>query len=411
VIRHIGCCFMLVLLGLSGLVSASDLVLRGGKLYPSPDATAIADATVVIRDGRIAAAGPRATTPLPAGARIIDTTNNVIVAGFWNSHVHIITPPLLRAAQSDPRVLNSEMDAMFNRWGFTTVFDIASVLDNTLALRRRIDRGEVRGPHILTVGEPLWTEVPIYVLDYLATNGIRMPPVRTPEEAAARVRTLAEGGVDGIKLFTGSVQPGRVATMPLEMVRAAVKEAHERKLPVFAHPQNAAGLEVAITGGVDVLAHSTADSPPWTQAFVQRLTQARMALIPTLTLFEVEGKKEGIPDAQRAAWIEQKVADLREFSRGGGEVLFGTDIGYIDHYDTTMEFALMARAGMGFPEILASLTTAPAKRFGYGDRRGRVAVGMKGDLVVLSGDPAMDAGAFSKVRMTVKSGVVIYESR
>src|SRR4051794_19556123 len=56
---------------------------------------------------------------------------------------------------------------MFNRWGFTTVFDISSVLDNTLALRRRIESKELRGPRILTVGEPVWTIEPVYVRDFL----------------------------------------------------------------------------------------------------------------------------------------------------------------------------------------------------------------------------------------------------
>src|SRR5712664_2933480 len=53
----------------------------------------------------------------------------------------------------------------FNRWGFTTVFDLSSVLDNTLALRHRIDSKELRGPRILTVGEPIWTVAPVYVRD------------------------------------------------------------------------------------------------------------------------------------------------------------------------------------------------------------------------------------------------------
>jgi len=53
------------------------------------------------------------------------------------------------------------MEVMFNRWGLTTVFDIFSVLSNTLVLRRRIESGELRGPRILTVGEPIWTLEPV----------------------------------------------------------------------------------------------------------------------------------------------------------------------------------------------------------------------------------------------------------
>jgi imidazolonepropionase-like amidohydrolase len=70
----------------------------------------------------------------------------------------------------------------------------------------------------------------------------------------------------------------------------------------------------------------------------------------------------------------------------------------------------MSRAGMSFQQILASLTTNPAQRFGYSTRRGRIAKGMDADLVVLREDPEHDATAFSKVRYTILSGKIIYSS-
>lgn len=93
---------------------------------------------------------------------------------------------------------------MLNRCGFTTLFDLASVLDNTLALRRRIESGELRGPRILTVGEPIWTIEPVYVRDFLRQNHIHIEDTETPEQAIALVRDHAAKGANGIKLFTGS---------------------------------------------------------------------------------------------------------------------------------------------------------------------------------------------------------------
>lgn len=247
---------------------AADLVLMGGTVYPSPEARPIVDAVIVIHDKRIAGAGPRSSLEIPGGARVLDCSGKFIVAGFWNSHVHIFTPGLFHVGDTGAMEPNKQRDAMLNRWGFTTVFDIASVLDNTLSLRRRIDNGELHGPRILTVGEPLWTEPPIDVRDDLIANRIRIPVVTTSGDAAARVRAQARSGANGIKLFTGSVQGRvRVANMPLDLVRAAADEAHRLQLPVFAHPQNSAGLETAIAGGVDVLAHTAPDSPPWTPEF------------------------------------------------------------------------------------------------------------------------------------------------
>ena len=398
----------LLLLGAATL-PAADLVLTGATVYGAPDSSPFADAVVVVHGAQIAAVGSRASVGIPPGAQTVDCSGKFITAGFWNSHVHILTPPLLHVRDSRAADLNAALDAMLNRWGFTTVFDIASVLDNTQALRRRIASGEVRGPRILTVGEPLWTEAPIYVRDFLAANHVEIVPVKSPEEAAARVRELAARGADGIKLFTGSLQGATVDNMPVSMVRAAADEAHRHRLPVFAHPQNLAGVESAIDGGVDILAHTVPESPPWTPEFVARIKGARMELIPTLTLFDFEARKGNMKDADREGWLAKLEAELRAFSQAGGEVLFGTDAGYTDHYDTAMEYTLMARAGMSSQQILASLTTAPARRFGAAGHSGRVAQGMDADLVVLDGDPAKDITALSKVRLVIRGGAILYK--
>lgn len=204
---------------------------------------------------------------------------------------------------------------------------------------------------------------------------------------------------------------GKVAILPLAIARAAVQEAHQRRMPVFAHPQDIEGVNVAIQSGVDVLAHAVPQSPPWDDVFVDHLKRANLALIPTLTLFDFEARKNNDSDREREAWIAAMVAELRAYSQAGGEILFGTDIGYTDHFDTSMEFTLMSQAGMSYEQILASLTTNPARRFQYSNIVGRIAKGMNADLVVLSGDPAQDVAAFSRVRYTIRHGYVIYEGR
>jgi len=392
-----------------GSSRASDLALTGAKIYPSPAEAPIENGSILIHDGKVAAVGAASAVKIPRDATIMNCKGLVVTAGFWNSHVHILTPALLHVRDSSAAELNQQMDMMFNQWGFTTVFDISSVLANTLVLRGRVESGEVRGPHILTVGEPVWSIEPVYVREFLEQNHLRIPETKTPEQAISLVRDHAAQGADGIKLFTGSYQgDGKVVNLPLDVAKAAVEEAHRHHMPVFAHPQNVEGVNVAIESGVDVLAHTVPQSPPWGADFVARLKSANLALIPTLTLFDFEARKGNESDAGREAWIAQMVAELRAYSQAGGEILFGTDIGYIDHYDTTLEFTLMSRAAMDFRQILASLTTNPASKFDYAKRRGRIAVGMDGDVVVLEGDPAEDVSAFAKVRYTVRGGRVVY---
>jgi imidazolonepropionase-like amidohydrolase len=136
-----------------------------------------------------------------------------------------------------------------------------------------------------------------------------------------------------------------------------------------------------------------------------------MALTPTLTLFDVEARKRNASPERIEQVMERAARQLKTFSQAGGQVLFGTDVGYIDQFDTAEEFTWMSRAGMNFQQILASLTTNPAKRFGYADHSGRIAQGMDGDLVVLFADPAKDATAFSKVHYTIRGGKVIYSKK
>lgn len=381
---------------------AADLALVGAKVYPSPTQAAIENGLILIHDGRIAVVGSASAVKIPYETEVIRCDGMVVTAGFWNSHVHLLTPI----------VSNEPLDAMFNRWGFTTVFDIASVLDSTVALRGRIEKGELRGPRILTTGEPVWSIEPVYVRDFLRENKIAMPAVETPEQAVALVREHARKGANGIKLFTGSMQGGgKVAALPLSVAKAAAQEAHRHRMPVFAHPQNLEGVELAIGSGVDILAHTVPESPEWTAEFVGKLKRAKMALIPTLTLFDFEARRGQMAAADREGWIAKMVAELAAYSRANGEVLFGTDIGYIDHFDTELEFQLMARAGMNFRQILASLTTVPAQRFGLAAHSGRIARGMDADLVVLASDPEQDAAAFSKVRYTVRGGKVIFVAK
>jgi imidazolonepropionase-like amidohydrolase len=371
----------------------------------------IEDATVVVRDGRIAAVGPATSIKVPTGkdVTVIECRGATITAGFWNSHVHIFTEDLLDAKTRPSSQLTAAIEQMLTRWGFTTVFDVASVLDNTNEIRRRIASGEVRGPRILTVGEPFYPKggTPVYIQGFIERHHIASAEVSTPAEAVARVRRQIAHGADGIKIFAGAITAKGVLPMPLDIAKAMVEEAHKAGKPVFAHPSNQEGLDVALQSGVDILAHTAPMSGDWTPAFVAKLNGAHMALIPTLTLFDVEAKKARVSEEENEKWIAKGVQELKAFVTGRGQVLFGTDVGYTDHFDTAEEYTLMARAGMDYRQILASLTTNPATRFHDTDR-GRVAKGMKADLVVLEADPAADVTAFAKVRKVIRAGTVIY---
>jgi len=389
------------------------LAIVGARIYPSPDVAPIDDGVVIVRDGQIVRVGPRSKTAVPPAARLIDAHGAVLTAGFWNNHIHLMPPDLLNAATAKAAVLESALETMLTRWGFTTVFDIASSTDNALALRQRVTSGEIAGPMILTVGDPFFPEggTPVYVREYLKAHGWRNEEVSTPKEAAARAAQQLERGTDGVKIFAGAIVGGKIGVLPMriDIARAVVEEAHRRGKPAFAHPSNFAGINVAIAAGVDILAHTTSwdEANGWPPELIARLRSHNMALIPTLTLFEVEAKKFGESPADLAQSIKAITAEVRDYSAAGGQILFGTDVGYTDAFDTTEEYRLLS-AALDWHRILTSLTTAPAERFGYSRKKGRIAQGMDADLVLLEADPAEDPTAFARVRDTIRAGRVIW---
>jgi len=398
---------------MGGLASASDLALVGSKIYTSPTEPPIENGSIVIHDGKIVAVGSTTAIKIPKKADVIDCEGLVVTAGFWNSHVHILPPGLLHAEKQSAQEINSQLQQMFTKWGFTTVFDVASILQNTNLIRRRIKSGEVLGPRILTVGEPFWVKngTPIYVKRYLEENHVSIPEVESIAQAKERVHQQIQNGANGIKIFANSIEQNTVLTMPLELAQAIVTEAHAEHKPVFAHVTNDAGIVVALKSGVDILAHTAPNGTPWSPSLVQQMTSTHTALTPTLTLWDEEAKKGNASEEETVREIGRGAAQLKVFSQAGGQVLFGTDIGYIQHYDTSEEFTWMSRAGMSFPQILASLTTNPAQRFGYSAHSGRIAKGMDADLVVLNGDPGSEITAFSDVRYTIRAGKIIYSKK
>src|SRR5580692_7001346 len=94
---------LLMLLLACGFSSSSDLALIGAKIYPSPIEPPIENGAILVHEGRILAVGPSATIKVPPDATVIDCKGLVVTAGFWNSHVHILTPGLLHAEKLSPQ--------------------------------------------------------------------------------------------------------------------------------------------------------------------------------------------------------------------------------------------------------------------------------------------------------------------
>jgi len=388
--------------------ATNAVALVGGRVHPSPDSAVIPDGVVLVTAGRVTAVGRRADVAVPPDAIIIDCAGGTVLAGFWNNHVHFMGPAFSQAATAPAQQLAERVRAMLTSHGVVHAIDTGSYIEDTLALRRRIESGEVPGPSIRTAGAGF---VPIGGSPYYILPA-RLPELTDAASTVQLVETAIDRGADLVKLFTGSwARRDSIVVMPVELVRAATDAAHRRGKLVFAHPSNSAGARAAIEGGVDVLAHTfptELDRRPWDRALPGMMRERGMSLVPTLKLFPYELRRAGLPDNVVEIVLGNAKAQLRAFAEMGGPVLFGTDVGYMTDYDPTDEYVYMSDAGLSYAQILTSLTTAPAARFGATARTGRLAPGLDADIVAVDGDPAADIRALARVRMTLRRGEVIY---
>jgi imidazolonepropionase-like amidohydrolase len=331
---------------------------------------------------------------------VIDCTGKTIVAGFLNSHVHFTQAVWQHAGTAPAAPMTAHMQEMLTQWGFTTVWDLGSDPRDSLALRRRVNAGEILGPTIFLAGDIFPNGGhPAYL-----PAEMQLPEAATPEEATQMARQDLGMGLDGMKLFTGAYMGNKpVVNMDVAVAKAAVDVAHAQGKPVFAHPQNKIGMETVIAADVDIMAHIVPGEPGYGAEELARFKEQHVALIPTLSLF---AKTIG-GEALAARLVGNGVAQLKAFSDNGGPVLFGTDVGFTQIYDTSVEYELMHRA-LSERQILASLTTNPAAYF-KGAKKGRLESGFDADLVVLDGDPMTDVKNLAKVAYTIRAGGITYQ--
>jgi len=227
----------------SAAAQSPALVLRGATLIDGTDRPPQTDATVVMRNGWIVAAGKRSEVTIPEGARIVDLAGRYLVPGFVDMHGHVAIgawaidtsggKPVLRYAydEADTRELTRAQLA----FGITTVRNPAAPTREAIALRNRTRLGEQVGPRIVTSGAPIDRPSPITATDQVTTES----------EIRAAVARQAAAGVDFIKLYDG---------LDSAQIAIAVDEAHKRGLPTVGHLWFTSWTDAARVG-IDAITH------------------------------------------------------------------------------------------------------------------------------------------------------------
>jgi imidazolonepropionase-like amidohydrolase len=264
---------------------AKITALVGGRLIDGWGATPVNNSVILIEGERIKAVGTVDTLLVPAGAEVVDLRGMSVLPGLWDCHVHTMllghsdyehwdkTYPTRLEKEIMPAAAHQLLNA-----GITSAIDLGAPLEASLHVRDRIARGELPGPTLYVSG-PFLQHAP-----YPGTEAFRWG-IAGAADARAKVRQLADAGVNVIKLIDQDLMTG-------EEIEAVVTEAHARKLPVVAHAHRPDEIRLGLKYGVDRFEHTGLATAPEYPADIIQLIQertAKMSLGPLYWCPTVEG--------------------------------------------------------------------------------------------------------------------------
>ena len=350
------------------------IALLNATLIDGTGAAPIADAVVVVRDGRIQAAGARAGVPIPADAKRVDLAGGYILPGFINTHVH-----------------NALREDHLKKWateGVTTVRDVGAAEPYATVFRLRdVYRANPLCARLVAAG-PLVTVPGGYPI---VPNQFPAMTVVSPADARTKIDLLLDAGAEVIKI---TLEPG--AGWPVltpEETRAVVETAHLRRVPVTVHATQAAMYRQALEAGVDDICHSSNSS--LSDDTIAEMVEAGVWMVPTLT-------------AQRKGG--ETMPNLRRFLAAGGKVAVGNDGGYLSGLEIGMpitELEALREAGMSPMQIIVAATRSAAEVLRLERDLGSLQRGKGADILVVGQNPLEDLRALLQVTLVMHSGVII----
>ncbi|HUO83973.1 MAG TPA: amidohydrolase family protein, partial [Thermoanaerobaculia bacterium] len=284
--RHLLLFALLLLVQGTSLAEESRIkALVGGRLIDGFGGPPLADSVILIEGEKITAVGQVGTLAIPEDAEVISTEGMDVLPGLWDMHVHLMinghadydhwfsTYPSLYRDVIMPASAHQLLMA-----GVTSARDLGAPLEVSIAVRDAINRGEIPGPTLYVSG-PFLQHQP-----YPGQEDSRWG-VEGPADARAKVRRLAEAGVDVIKLIDQD-------QMTMDEVRAIVDEAHRHGLTVAAHAHRPEEIRRGLLAGVDCFEHTglatAPEYPPDVIAMIRERT-AQMNRGPLFWTPTVEG--------------------------------------------------------------------------------------------------------------------------
>jgi imidazolonepropionase-like amidohydrolase len=372
--------------------------ISGARVFDGNDALGVA--SVSVDDGVVTAVRPGADD----GTGDVDGRGMTLLPGLIDAHVHLFDGNLAQALL----------------YGVTTELDMFSLPGNlarqrTLAAERD-DVADVRSSGILATapgGHPsqLFTNLPPEFAAQLGDAVGEFATVSGPAAAAPFVAARVADGADYLKVVVdhGTTAGADLPALTPDTVAALVAVAHDAGLRVIAHAASAADTRIALDAGVDGLAHVPFDATPEEVADVVARCATENVFVVT-TLVYAEWLASGQADPRQTAEplrLDHAATIARMLAGAGVRLLAGTDANIVQPQHGAglhRELELLVRAGLTPAEALTAATSRPADVFGLTDR-GRIAPGLRADLLLVDGDPTVDITATTKIVDVWRRGV------
>jgi imidazolonepropionase-like amidohydrolase len=440
------CRLLLVIIVLSTQLSVSAQsknvkALVGGTLIDGFGSNPIHNSVIIIEGERIKAIGQVGALAIPAGAEVISTEGMTVLPGLWDMHVHLMInghsdyahwdktyPPLMES------VIMPASARQLLMAGVTSVRDLGGPLKASLSVRDRIRKGEIPGPTLYVSGPFIQHE------PYPGTEYVRWG-VKGADDARAKVRTLAEAGVDIIKLIDQDL-------MTMDEVLAVVDEAHKHKLPVVAHSHRPEEIRRGLLAGVDCFEHTglatAPEYPPDIIAMIRERT-AKMSLGPMFWTPTVQGllnyesvrdNPEQLDDPSWQVGLPKAIVDdikaslahpeqlsyyqitplrrptlarkLQQLSESGVVLLIGTDSGIPMNFhsqSTWRELDAWVNEFKIDPMVaIRAATYWPSVAMKVSDQVGTVSEGKYADIIAVRGDVLRHIDLLQDVDVVIKHG-------
>ena len=399
------------------LASGQELAIRAGNLIDPATGNVSKNQVIVVHDGKIASIG----TSVPAGAKLLDLSNEWVMPGLMDAHTHItmnlpVNPPgeslwesyyvkestgvrVLRGIHTGEILLNA---------GFTTVRDVGNNGDyGDVAVEQGIEKKWFHGPTVIPSGKIIGPfggqfnhiapeQGRFWQFEYIDAD--------TQDELRKAVHQNIFYGAKVIKL----VADNSAFHYSVDDIRTAVNEAHRAGEKVAVHVYGGEAATNVIEGGADSIEHGWDLNDDQLKLMKERGTYLVGTDFPLEHLIAL-GQMVQIDPQSRAVSIIDR---LRRAYKLGVKMAFGADV-VVDlpgksRADMAFDYLKsFKQAGVSNADMLRYMTTAPADLLGIAKERGAIAPGLAADIIAMPADPLADTENLRKVNFVMKDGEVI----